>query len=313
VGRFLGQRVALAIPTVLVVATITFFLMQIIPSSPASFLLGAGATQEQVASLTHQLGLDRPVLVQYADWIGRAVRGDLGISFVSNASAGSTVMRALPVTLSLAFLTLAMTIVFGVALGMLAAVRGGWLDRLIQGLTSLGMAVPSFWLAVLLVWLLAIRIRFFYATGYAPLSDGPEEWILHLFLPALALTVGAMGQIMYQTRAAALEVLGRDYIRTLQAAGLSRRRIIFKHVLRNAAIPVTMVLGMTFVFLLGGVVVIEMIFALPGMGYLMLQAVNTHDLAVAQAAVVAFTILVILVNLLTDLFVLWLDPRARRR
>jgi peptide/nickel transport system permease protein len=313
VGRFLGQRAGLAIPTILVVATITFFLMQLIPSSPASFLLGSGATQEQVTHLTHQLGLDRPVLVQYGSWISQAVRGDFGDSFVSGTSARSSVMKALPVTLSLALLTLVMTIVLGVALGMAAAVRGGWLDRVIQSLSSLAMAVPSFWLGVLLVWVLAIEVKFFYATGYAPLSAGPQEWALHLFLPALALTVGATGQIMYQTRAAALEVLGRDYIRTLQAAGLSRRRIIFKHVLRNAAIPVTTVLGMTFVFLLGGVVVIEMIFALPGMGYLMLQAVNSHDLAVAQAGVVAFTILVILVNLFTDMVTVWLDPRARRQ
>jgi len=309
--RFLAVRLAVAVPTVFVVVTLTFLLLQLIPGNPASFILGAGASKEQIAALTQELGLDRPLPVQYVDWMRNAVQGDFGQSSSSNMPAIDAVLRALPVTLSVAVVSLFLTIVLGIGLGLLAAVKEGFWDRLTQGLCSLAMAVPVFWLAALLIYLLAIKTDMFYATDYVPLTESPQLWILHVMLPALAIGLTTMGQVAFHARASFRDVLTRDFLRTLRATGLSRRRILVKHVLRNGLIPVVTVLGMTFVFMLGGVVIIEAIFSLPGLGALMIQSVNTHDVAVVQTAVVAFTILVIAANLITDLMVAGLDPRAR--
>lgn len=309
--RFLAVRLAVAVPTVFVVVTLTFLLLQLIPGNPASFILGAGASKEQIAALTQELGLDRPLPVQYVDWMRNAVQGDFGQSSTSNMPAIDAVLRALPVTLSVAVVSLFLTIVLGIGLGLLAAVKEGFWDRLTQGLCSLAMAVPVFWLAALLIYLLAIKTDMFYATDYVPLTESPQLWILHVMLPALAIGLTTMGQVAFHSRASFRDVLTRDFLRTLRATGLSRRRILVKHVLRNGLIPVVTVLGMTFVFMLGGVVIIEAIFSLPGLGALMIQSVNTHDVAVVQTAVVAFTILVIAANLVTDLMVAGLDPRAR--
>lgn len=311
--RFLVGRLAVAVPTVLVVVTLTFLLLQLTPGDPASFILGAGATPEQVAQLTRQLGLDRPLAEQYVTWLTQALRGDFGQSSASNMPALEVVLRALPVTLSVALVSLVLTVVLGIALGLSAAVRGGVWDRVVQNVCSLAMAVPNFWLAVLLIYLLAIRTEMFYATGYVPLTQSPVLWFFHVMLPALAIALTTVGQVAFHSRASFTDTLSKDFLRTLRATGLSRSRILGKHVLRNGLVPVMAVLGMTFVFMLGGVVVIESIFNLPGLGALMIQSVNTHDLAVVQAAVVAFTILVILVHLATDLMVTWLDPRGRAR
>lgn len=309
--RFVIIRLLAAIPTLFVVATLTFGLIQLIPGSPAEFILGSSATPDQVAALNAKLGLDQPLWQQYTSWLAGAVHGDFGTSITSNQPAGSLVLRALPVTLSVAALGLAFTMILGLALGLLAAVRGGRLDAAVQYVGSLAMAIPGFWLASLLVYAFAIRTRIFYATDYTPFLQGPWQWALHVTLPALAVAVASTGQVVFQARAAFGEELGRDYLRTLTAGGIPRRTLLLKHVLRNGLTPVMAFLGMMFVFMLGGVVIIESIFALPGLGSLMLRSVNNHDLALVQACVVAFTVLVVLVNLVVDLLVGLLDPRAR--
>nr|WP_246324704.1 ABC transporter permease [Petropleomorpha daqingensis] len=312
--RFAARRLAVAVPLLFVVATLSFFLVQLVPGSPAAAILGLNSTKQQVSALEHTLGLDRPVLTQYGDWLGRALRGDLGRSYVNGQSVSDALGQALPPTLSLALLSTLVTLVLGVVLGMAAAVRGGRTDRTVQWAGSLGMAIPNFWLAALLVFVFALKVSVFPATGYAELSTaGFGPWILHLVLPVIALSVANLGQIAFQARAAVQDALGRDFVRTLHSTGVPRRRILYKHVLRNAATPVATVTGLTFIFTLGGVVVLELIFGLPGMGNLMLRSVQTHDFSIVQAGVLYFSLVVLLVNLVVDLATAALDPRVRVR
>lgn len=311
---FTARRLAVAVPLLFVVATLSFFLVQLVPGSPAAAILGLNSTKEQVDALNAQLGLDRPLLTQYGDWLGHAVRGDLGHSYVNGQSVTAVLGQALPPTLSLALLSTLLTLALGVVLGMAAAVRGGRTDRVVQWIGSLGMAIPNFWLAALLVFVFAIKLSLFPATGYAELTtDGFGAWIEHLVLPVIALSVANLGQIAFQARAAVQDTLSRDFIRTLHSTGVPRRRILFKHVLRNAAIPVVTVTGLTFVFTLGGVVVLELIFGFPGMGNQMLRSVQTHDFSIVQAGVVYFSVAVIAVNLVVDIATAALDPRVRVR
>jgi len=309
--RFAIRRLAVAIPIIFVVATLSFFLVQLVPGSPAAAILGAGASQEQVAQLEQQLGLDQPVMTQYLTWLGHAVQGNMGESFLTGQPVSESLAQALPPTLSLAILATLLTTVIGFALGMIAAVKGGTFDKVIQWLCSLGMAIPNFWLAALLVFVFAIQAGIFPSSDYVDFSDSPLLWFEHLVLPVIALTIAALGQITFQARAAVTDVLSREYVRTLQAAGVPRYRILFKHAVRNAAIPVVTVAGLTFVFTLGGIVIIETIFNMPGMGSLMLRSVQTNDFSVVQASVLYFSIVVIIVNLITDLATAWLNPRVR--
>jgi peptide/nickel transport system permease protein len=309
--RFLFKRLLVALPILFLVATFTFFLVQMVPGDPASFLLGGSASAAQVKELDAQLGLDRPVLAQYVSWLGDVAHGDLGESFVSNQPVGQSLSGAVPATLSVALGATLLTLAVGVPLGIACAVRGGRLDRAVRAACGLTMAVPNFWLAALLVFVFAVRLRLFPATGYVALGDSPTGWLEHLVLPVVAIAVAGLGQVVFQTRASVLDTLALPYVRTLQSAGVPRRRILYKHVLRNAAIPVATVTGLSFVFVLGGVVVIEAIFNLNGLGSLMLSSVQTHDLALVQGAVLYFSLVVIIVNLTVDLVTAWLDPRVR--
>lgn len=308
---YLLRRIALAVPIVFVVATITFFLVQLVPGDPANLVYGLTATPEQIAALHKQLGIDRPIVEQYVTWLQHAVRGNLGTSFTSGQPIRQVLEQTLPVTFSLSIVATLFTVLLGVPIGMLAAVRGGRTDRIVTASGSVAMAVPNFWLAAILVLVMAVKVRVLPATGYVPFIESPPQWIYHLALPVLAIGVAGFGQVAFQTRAAVLDVLSREYVRTLHACGVPRRTILFKHVLRNAAIPVVAVVGLGFGISLGGVVVIESIFNLQGMGSLMLNAVGNHDLPEIQGAVLAFSILVVLVNLGTDLVVAALNPRVR--
>ncbi|MFJ3800039.1 ABC transporter permease [Streptomyces sp. NPDC090088] len=308
---FLSKRLGIAVPTVLVVATISFFLVQLVPGDPATLVLGQQADAAQRAAMDHELGLDQPLVTQYLSWLGQAVRGDFGTSFVTGQPVSQTLAQAVPVTLSLAVLATLLAVTVGTGLGLLAAVRRGRTDRVVYAVCTCVMAVPAYWLAAVLVLLLAIRIRLFPTGEYVEFTQSPGEWIAHLVLPVLALGVPSVARIAFQSRAAVIDVLGQPFVRTLQAVGVPRRRILVRHVLRNAAVPVVTVTGLTFLFLLGGVVIIEAVFNLPGLGTVMLQAVNNHDLTVVQGAVVYFSLLVTGVNLAADLAAGALNPRAR--
>lgn len=309
--KLAARRIALSVPIMAVVATLTFFLVQLVPGDPAAFLLGTGSTAEQIAQLHRQLGLDRPVFIQFVSWFGDVLRGDLGTSLVTNQTVVATLAQALPVTVSIAVLATLFTLVVGVALGVLAAVRGGVLDAIVQCGGSVAMSIPSFWLAAVLVLGLAIKLPWLPATGYIPITASPSLWASHLVLPMIAVGLAGVGPVAFQTRDAVLDQLSREYVRTLVAAGLPKRRILFKHVLRNASGTVVTVVSLGFVFALGGVVIIEGIFNLPGMGTLMLSSVRSHDLPLVQGAVLLFSLLVVVINLLADLTVAALNPRVR--
>lgn len=307
--RVIGRRLALAVPTVFVVATFTFFLVDLVPGSPADYILGGQPSREQIAQLNRDLGLDQPILVQYLSWLEKAIHGDFGTSYYAQDSVSHQVLISIEPTLSLALLSTAFSLVVGLALGMLAAVRGGWLDRFIQGATGLGLAIPAFWLAALLVYVFALLFGWFPAIGYTAIGQSPGGWAYSLVLPVAALTMTSLAQIVLQARATVLDVLSRDFVRTLQALGIPRWKILLKHVLRNAAIPVTTVAGVSFIYNLSGVVVIEFLFNLPGMGTLIINSANHHDIPVMQGVVMYFSLVVVGVTLLIDLFTAWLNPR----
>lgn len=311
--RVIARRLLIAIPTVLIVCTFTFLLVQLVPGNVADYILGKTATPASVQKLDAQLGLTKPVLDQYFSWLGGALHGNFGVSYITGQTVSSALSEALAPTLSLALVATIAILVLGQALGTIAAVRGGKLDSILQALSGLGMAIPNFWLAALLVVAFALELKIFPATGYTALGVSPSQWLIGLVLPVTAIALSGLAQIVLQARASVLDVLSKDFVRTLQAGGVPRRRILFKHVLRNSAIPVTTVAGLSFVFLLGGVIVIETIFNIPGMGSLMINSVDRHDLPVLQGAVIYFAIIVVVVNLAVDLLTAWLDPRVRAR
>jgi peptide/nickel transport system permease protein len=309
--KLIAKRLLLAIPTIFIVATFSFGLIKMVPGDPAVMILGQTASQADIEKLHDQLGLNRPVFEQYTTWLGSALRGDLGTSILTGRPVLQELAIALPPTISLAFLTTLISLVVGLALGVLAAVkRGGW-DGAIQGISSFGLAIPSFWVAYLLVLAFALTWRIFPATGYTPFNEDPKAWLIGLALPAISIAIGNTCQILLQTRSSVLDILSRDFVRTLQATGVHRSTILAKHVLRNAAIPVAVVTGISFIGVFSGVVVIEAIFNTPGLGNLLLTGVRSADFPMVQGAILFFAILVIVVNLAVDVVTGWLDPRVR--
>ncbi|HEX4444414.1 MAG TPA: ABC transporter permease [Galbitalea sp.] len=310
--RFIARRVLIAIPILAIVVSFTFFLVQLIPGNPAQTILGKGATAAQIAAVNHQLGLDQPIGIRFLAFWGNTLRGNLGVSLINGQPVAQSIANALPVTLSLAISATLLTGIVGIGLGVLSAVRGGAVDRIVQGSSSVGMALPSFWLAVALVLVFSILLKLLPATGYTPITQSPGQWAYGMVLPVVAIGLAGVASISRQTRSAMLETLGKDYVRSLRAQGLPTRSIIYKHALRNASIPIVTNVGFQFIGVLGGAVIIEQIFALPGIGQLTNIAVSQHDIPVVQGAVIVTAAIVLLVNLLVDVIYLILNPKTRR-
>lgn len=309
--RMIVKRLALAIPTLFVVATFSFGLTKMVPGDPAMFMLGQNATQDDIAKLHETLGLDKPVWEQYTTWFGNTLHGNLGTSITTGNSVSSTLAVALPATLSVALVTTLISVTIGMVCGTTAAVKRSWFDSLAQALSSFGLAVPNFWMAYVLILLFALNLTIFPATGYTPFTSDAGVWLKCMILPSLALAVANICQILLQTRSSVLDVLSRDFVRTLQATGVKRGTILAKHVLRNASIPVVVTIGISFIGVFSGVVVIESIFNLPGLGNMLLAGVRQADFPMVQGAIVFFALLVIAVNLIVDVLTAWLDPRVR--
>jgi peptide/nickel transport system permease protein len=310
--RMAVGRLVLAVPMLFVVATATFFLQALVPGDPGSFILGKDASPAEIRQFDTSLGVDRPLLTQYASWLGRAVRGDFGVSWTSHSPVTQALLAAAPITLSLAALVMILIVPAGIALGTVAAVSRGLTDRIVQGFAGLAIALPNFWLGVGLVLLLAVDISLFPATGYTGLSD-PAQWLRSLALPVLALAIGPMMGLTLQVRGAMLDELAKDYVRALRAAGLPRRAVLFRHALRNGMAPVITTIGFQVLGLLAGAVVIEQLFNLPGLGTLLVTGVTAHDVPLVQGAVLLFAIVVVVVNLLTDAAAALLNPKVRAR
>jgi peptide/nickel transport system permease protein len=306
------RRLVMSVLLIIIVPSLTFFFLALTPGNIAEEILGPQATPQQLHSLEAQFGLNRPLYVQYWHWLDGLLHGTLGSSYQTGQSVTTMLSPRLPVTLSLVFGSLIFAVIVGVALGILSAGRGRVLPKVVDIGSVFGLAVPGYWLAVVLILILAVKFRVFPATGYVAPSSSPGEWLRSLVLPSVALGVGLATFVAKQTRDRLIAVLSSDFIRTLRANGASRSSILFKHALRNAGIPVVTVLGLAFVGALSGSVFIEAVFSLPGLGSALVVATQYHDIPAVLAISLYFTVIVVLVNLLVDFAYVALDPRVRR-
>ncbi|MEU7747319.1 ABC transporter permease [Nonomuraea sp. NPDC049158] len=279
----------------------------------ARAVLGMNARPEDVQREVIALGLDQPLLVQYGNWLKGALSGDLGASFYTGQTVTNALSSRVPVTLAIVVITLVLTAALSVLLGVTAAVKGGWVDRVLQFLSVLGTAVPAFIVAIVLVFAFAIAWRVLPATGYVSPEISLSGWLASVTLPVVALLIGSMASAAAQFRTAVLDTLSRDYVRTLRARGISERHVIFRHVLRNSAAPGLTVLSLTTFSLLGGAVFIEQVFALPGMGQLANQSAQINDVPMVMGTVLVTIVIVLVVNFLGDLATTVLNPKARTR
>ncbi len=293
------------------VSILTFVLASLVPGDAARSILGLDATPAQYQQLRTQLHLDEPLWQQYWRWLTRALHGDFGTSLQSSDAVSRELLGRLPVTLWLVAGAVVFAGVVGVGLGVASALRGGWLGKIVDAVSLLGLAVPSFWLGLVLVTLFAVEIPLFPATGSVPFSESPLLWFESLVLPVVTLGIGAAAPIAKQTRDGVLAELDRDYVTVLRSRGIGERRIIGRHVLRNAGTPVLSVVGLVTAGLFGGAVLAEIVFVMPGLGSLVVSAASFHDLPVLQGVAVVFTLLVVVVNLFVELGYAALNPKVR--
>jgi peptide/nickel transport system permease protein len=311
-GGLLLRRLLTSIPTLLVVCLISFGLIYLIPGDPSVDLAGPDASPEDVAATRERLGLNLPFLTRTADWFGGLFRGDLGTSLYTGRSVTDSLMTRLPVTLSLALVALIITIVVGIAVGIWAGTRpGGWVDRLITFFTTFGISVPDFWVGLMLVIFLALKLDWFPAVGYTPFAESPWEWLHHLILPGFTLAIPAIAEFGRQLRASVISVSAENYIRTARSRGLSETRINMSHVLKNALTAPLTVLGAQGAHMLGGAVIIEVVFGLPGIGNYAVESVLRNDFPTVQAIVLLTGVIVVLVNLAIDVLQAVLNPKLR--
>ena len=311
--RFVLRRLAAGVVLVAVISTVTFFLLYLSGGNIARRILGQQATAATVQQKAHELGLDRPVLTQFGDWVSHAVRGDLGSSWFTGQTVTQAITTRLSVTLSLVIGATVLSAVVAVVLGIVAATRRGWVDRVVQFLSVLGFAIPGFVVAIGLVTWFAIDLHWFKPTGYTAFSASPSAWLSSITLPVIALSLASIAGVAGQIRGSVIDALRQDYVRTLRSRGLSEVRVVGKHVLRNAAGPALSVLAVQFVGLIGGAVIVETIFAIPGLGQIAVIAPGQGDIPEVMGLVLAVAIIVIVLNLIVDLLQGWLNPKVRIR
>jgi peptide/nickel transport system permease protein len=314
--QFLLRRILAVLPVLFVVSLVVFLILRLAPGDPAAVIAGNSATNEDIAKIQVQLGLDRSIPVQYGIWMGNVFQGDLGFSYYLNKPVTELIAQRVEPTLSLAFGTVILALLIAVPLGTLAAWRmGGWLDRLLSGFSVAGFSVPVFVIGYLLIYLFAIRLEWLPVQGYKSLSGpsaaGPWAWMRQLILPWMTLAMIYVALIARVTRASVSEALTEDYIRTARAKGITESAVLLRHALANAAVPIVTVVGIGIALLIGGVVVTETVYAIPGLGSLTVDAVLNRDFPVIQGLVLLFSVSYVLINLLVDLSYLVLDPRIR--
>jgi len=311
---YAGRRLLLVLPMLFGMSFLIFALMRLVPGDPAVAVLGFKATPEAVRALRETFHLDAPWPAQYARWLAGALRGDLGVDFRQNEPIGAMILARLPVTVELTALATACAVLVGVPLGLLGgARRGGGADRASLAVGLVGVSIPDFWLGIILILLLSLGARLLPSSGFVPLTEDPVANLRHLALPALTLATSRAAVLGRLTRAAVLDTVHRGYVRCARAKGLRERAVLWRHVLPNAAIPIVTVVGLQVGYMLGGAIVVETIFALPGVGRMTLDAVLERNYPVVQSAVLVIGALFMLVNLATDLLYGVLDPRIRLR
>ena len=306
------RRLLATVPVMGVVAVVVFLLLHLSPGDPATVIAGDYASPEDVARIRARLGLDDPLHLQFAAWIGCLAQGDLGVSIFSNLPVATLIGQRLEPTLALAALTLAFAVAVAVPLGAVAAWRAGsWIDRGVMAFAVLGFSVPVFVLGYALIYVFAIRTGWFPVQGYAPLADGVLPFLHRLALPALALSAIYVALIARVTRASVMEALAEDHVRTARAKGLPERIVVLRHALGSAAVPIVTVIGIGFSLLIGGVVVTESVFNIPGLGRLTVDAVLRRDYPVIQGIILVFSAACVFVNLAVDVLYTVFDPRIR--
>ncbi|MBV1694000.1 MAG: ABC transporter permease [Hyphomicrobiales bacterium] len=309
---FILRRLLATIPVMLVVAVFVFLMLRLTPSDPAAIIAGDNANAEQVGAIRHQLGLDQPILTQFFIWMGKILTGDFGESFFFKKTVAELIADRIQPTLSLAFFTIVLAVLVAVPLGVLAAARQGTIiDRVVMGFSVLGFSVPVFVIGYLLIYVFAIYLNWLPVQGYQRIELGVWGWFQRLILPSITLAIIYVALIARMTRTSVLEVLSEDYIRTARAKGQVERKVLFRHALRNAAVPIVTVIGLGIALLIGGVVVTESVYTIPGLGRLTVDAVLARDYPVIQAVILLFSLVYVLINLLVDIIYTLLDPRIR--
>jgi len=310
-SAYIAKRALTGFATLLVASLVVFAVLEILPGDPARIMLGMNASPEALAALRDEMGLNQPLVTRYLDWVAGMAMGDLGRSYTYSTPVSELIAERLEVSLPLALLALALSTLIAIPVGVYAASRRGQVaDTVSMGLAQIGVAIPNFWFALLLVYVFAVGLRLVPAGGF-PGWDNGWQALKALLLPAVSLALPQAAILARVTRSAMLEVLGEDYIRTARAKGLPRRTVLWKHALQNALIPVLTILGLQFAFLLAGTIIIENVFYLPGLGRLVFQAISQRDLIVVEGVVMLLVAAVILVNLLVDLLYAAADPRLR--
>ena len=309
---FLARRLLATLPVLLIVAVLVFLMLRLTPGDPAAILAGDAADTQQIERIRESLGLNQAIPVQFGIWFGKLLGGDLGESFYYKTQVTTLIGQRLEATLSLALITIFIAVLVAVPLGVLAAWRfGSVFDRMLMGLSVLGFSIPVFVLAYLLIWLVSVKLGWLPVQGYKPLAGGLWPWLRHLILPSITLSVIYIALIARVTRAAVLDTLGEDYILTARAKGLPESTVLVRHALSNAAVPIITIIGIGIALLIGGVVVTESVYAIPGLGRLTVDAVLARDFPTIQGVILLFSFAYVLVNLLVDLSYVFFDPRIR--
>ena len=311
-GRYTLQRLLAIIPVLVVVAIVTFSLIHITPGDPVSLMAGDLATPEQKEAIRKDMGLDRPIYQQLVIYFADLLRGDLGESIFNKFKVTTLISQRLEPTLFIAVFSQLVSIIIAIPLGILAAWKANtWIDRVVMVIAVLGLAIPSFWLGANLIWLFAVKLHWFPAFGYIPISEGVVPWIKSITLPSISVGFISAALIARMTRASMLEVLREDYVRTARAKGLGEQAVLLGHAFKNASIPVVTIIGIGIAGLVSGLVVTEAVFGIPGVGRLIVDAVNRRDYPVIQGVILMFTVAYVLINLFVDLIYGYLDPRIR--
>jgi peptide/nickel transport system permease protein len=309
---YILRRLAATIPVMLIVAVLVFLMLRLTPGDPAAIIAGDTANAEQVAQIRTRLGLDQPILTQFFIWMGNILRGDFGESFFFKKTVAELIVGRFEPTVALALCTIVIAIVVAVPLGVLAAYKQGtWIDRIVMGFSVLGFSVPVFVIGYALIYLFAIKLNWVPVQGYQPIAQGFWGFLQRLILPSVTLSVIYIALIARMTRASVLETLSEDYIRTARAKGQVESKVLFRHALRNAAVPIITVIGLGIALLIGGVVVTESVYTIPGLGRLTVDAVLARDYPTIQAVILLFSLVYVLINLAVDLIYTVFDPRIR--
>jgi peptide/nickel transport system permease protein len=311
-GGYILRRVLSTLPVLAIVAVLVFLMLRLTPSDPAAIIAGDYASPEQIEGIRERLGLNEPILKQFIIWIGGVLQGDFGEGFFYKKQVAELIGERLEPTLSLSVVTIILVILIAVPLGVIAAHNHGtWIDRFVMGFSVLGFSIPVFVVGYILIYIFAVTLDWLPVQGYQRIADGVGGWLLRLVLPAMTLSVVFIAFIARMTRTSVLEVLNEDYIRTARAKGQTEIKVLIRHALANAAVPILTIIGLTVAILIGGVVVTESVYTLPGLGLLTVDAVLARDYPTIQAVILLFSFAYVLINLLVDVAYTFLDPRIR--